>query len=289
MSPASRFAIVAVIVAALGGGGYLWWRARQTPPVPPPPPPRIAPQPAPRVEPTPPPPPPAPAVRHPVTRAAQPGGPLPPFTDSDPFVKSALIDLLGKKPVASFLDVGSFVRRFVATVNNLGTDSAAADLWPVNRADGRFETQPGAAGTVIAAKNADRYAAFVRFVETVDTERAVALYVRLYPLFQEAYEELGFPGKYFNDRVVEVIDDLLATPAVSAPVKVKLVEVEGAPRPSRGGGLYVFEDPTFETRPSGQKILLRMGPSNAARLKVKLAEVRRLIARGPGTSKPQPR
>ena len=76
----------------------------------------------------------------------------------------------------------------------------------------------------------------------------MALYVRLYPLFQRAYEELGYPGQYFNDRVVEVIDSLLATPNVTEPIKVKRITVDGG-APSAGGGLYVFEDLSLEASP----------------------------------------
>ncbi|HYL23657.1 MAG TPA: DUF3014 domain-containing protein [Burkholderiales bacterium] len=39
--------------------------------------------------------------------------------------------------------------------------------------------------------------------------------------------------------------------------------------------LYEFADPDLETRSAGQKILLRMGPENAARVKAKLWEIRR--------------
>jgi hypothetical protein len=110
------------------------------------------------------------------------------------------------------------------------------------------------------------------------------MYRRLYPLLQEAYEELGYPGKYFNDRVVEVIDDLLAAPDVVSPIKLKRIEVPGA-IPGKAGGLYVFEDAKLEARTAGQKILLRVGHDNAVKLKAKLAEVRARIASGPGASK----
>ena len=62
--------------------------------------------------------------------------------------------------------------------------------------------------------------------------RAVALYARLYPLFQQAYEELGYPGRYFNDRLVEVIDDLLATPEPTGPVRADADRDQG---PGRAG------------------------------------------------------
>ena len=38
--------------------------------------------------------------------------------------------------------------------------------------------------------------------------------------------------------------------------------------------LYEFAAPDLETRSAGQKMLLRMGPDNAARVKAKLREIR---------------
>jgi hypothetical protein len=60
---------------------------------------------------------------------------------------------------------------------------------------------------------------------------------------------------------------------------VKLVQVPGATKPVRA--IYQFQDPSLEARSAGQKILLRMGGPEAARLKAKLADFRRQVARGP--------
>jgi len=151
-------------------------------------------------------------------------------------------------------------------------------MWPVRTTPGRFSVEAAGNGQVISAKNAARYTPFVALVDSVDAGRAVALYQRLYPLFQRAYEELGYPGKYFNDRLVVVIDLLLATPEPSGPLQVELPKVEGPLKPTRPWVLYRFSDPALEGLSSGQKILLRVGRDNERRLKAKLAEVRKLIA-----------
>ena len=112
----------------------------------------------------------------------------------------------------------------------------------------------------------------------MDTARAVALYQRLYPLFQRAYEGLGYPGKYFNDRLVAVIDLLLDTPEPSGALKVELPAIHGPLKPTHPWVLYRFSDPALEGLSSGQKILLRVGRENEKRLKSKLAGIRKLIA-----------
>ena len=158
------------------------------------------------------------------------------------------------------------------------TGDAPASRWPVKTTDGRFEAEPRDGAMAIGARNAERYAPFVRFVDGIDARQAVALYLRVYPLLQQAYEDSGYPGKYFNDRVVEVIDNLLATPTPAGPIAVKRFTADGGSfAASAGGGLYVFADPALEASPAGQKILLRMGRDNAAPLMAKLRELRALI------------
>jgi hypothetical protein len=281
MNKDSRVVIIALVIAAVGGGAYFLWRGQQAPP---PPPPVVAPAPPP-APPPPPPPDAAPVIAHPIEPSLAARGPLPPLNESDDFMSKALNELLGRKAVLTFFNIGGFVRNFVATVDNLPNERAPLLVWPVKETPGTFQTEDAGDGQAISGRNAERYTPFVRFATEVDARRAVALYVRLYPLFQQAYTELGVPGKYFNDRVVEVIDHLLATPQLRAPIKVKRIVVEGSTSPST---LFQYDDPALERRSAGQKILMRMGRQNADKLKAKLIEIRQEIlsrtapARPPG-------
>ena len=135
-------------------------------------------------------------------------------------------------------------------------------------------------GQVISPDNAARYAPLVRFVELLDTGAAVTLYARIYPLFQQAYEELGFPGRYFNDRLIAVIDHLLLAPDPEAMPKIVLTEVKGDLPSSRPWVRYEFADPELQALSSGQKLLVRIGAVNERRLKSKLREFRLQIATG---------
>lgn len=99
-----------------------------------------------------------------------------------------------------------------------------------------------------------------------DLEITTETYRRFYPLFQESYVRLGYPDGYFNDRAVEVIDHLLATPEPKDPIRLVRPHV-----------LYEFADAELEALSSGQKLLLRMGSKNAASIKRVLKEFRALI------------
>lgn len=199
-------------------------------------------------------------------------------------VVQAVVAFFGRGNVASFLQVDELARRFVATVDNLGRASAPASLWPVQPARGRFATdKQGGHQPVIAAENAERYRPLVRFAESVNTPQAIDLFVRLYPLLQREFEQLGYPNAYFNTRLLQVIDLLLATPEAASPVPVSLTEVRGTVPSLRPWVRYEYADPALESLASGQKILLRVGPDNARRLKAKLVEIRdEIVRRAPG-------
>jgi len=276
----SRGAVAAaavLIVLAIGGGWY-WWQQRQpgVPPVP-----TAVTEPAPvAAAPAPPPAASEPAIQHPIDVPAETTTQAAPALDqSDAVIAQALTALLGSKPGASMVRRDDFVRRTVVTIDNLGRAHAAPRLWPVNPMAGKFGVLQEGGREVISQGNSVRYSAFVAFAESIDTARAAALYKQNYPLFQTAYKELGYPRAYFNDRVVAVIDQLLATPEPTGPLAVKLTDVKGEVASTQPWTRYEFVDPQLEALPAGSKALLRMGPDNARKLKAKLREFRAAIAR----------
>jgi hypothetical protein len=267
MSNWVRAALLLILGIAVAGA-VIWWFSIQ--------PPASAPAPAVSVA-TPPQPPSSsavatePAIQHPLE---EPAGPL-----AANQVEAALAELLGRKAVASFLQTSDFPRRVAATVDNLGRAHAPVALWPVNPTGSRFTVQELPDGPVIDADNAARYTPLVLLAESVDAARGSQLYLRMYPLLQRSYEELGYPKHYFNDRLVEVIDTLLATPEPEYPVKLRLVEVKGPIASDRPWVRYEFADPALESLTAGQKILVRVGAVNARRLKAKLAQFRAQVAK----------
>lgn len=195
----------------------------------------------------------APAASSPAPQAD--AASLPQLENSDSLARESLSRLMGREAFSELVIPIALVRRIVATVDNLPRETAPRRVMPLNAVPGAFTPD---------ASNYARYTPYVRVFDAIEPHDLVQAYVRAYPLFQAAYEELGYPGKYFNDRLMEAIDDLLDAPEPATP-----------PEFLRPRVLYEFADPDLETRSAGQKMLLRMGRDNAARVKGKLREIRR--------------
>jgi hypothetical protein len=248
--------IVLVVAAALVAlGGYLYYD-RTHPPAEAPA--AAAPE-APTAE-TP------PAAQYPVPETANsPEAPLPAIDDSDAAMHDALVNVFGSS-ANDLLVPDSLVRRIVATIDALPRNKLAARMRPVTPAPGKMRVESPAGDMVLGPDNYARYAPMVKLLEGADSSQLVQLYLRFYPRFQEAYVQLGYPSGYFNDRLVQAIDDMLATPEVEGPIML-----------SRPNVLYEYADPGLEQRSVGQKLLLRMGPENAAAVKAKLRELREAV------------
>ena len=183
----------------------------------------------------------------------------------------ALAKVLSKKFMALIVP-DELIRRIVATVDNLPRQNLPASLVPIKRAPGAFATTSSGETLAIDPGNAQRYTAYAQLIAAIDSAKLVALYREFYPLFQRAYAQLGYPKAYFNDRLVEAIDDLLASPDLEPGALLVQPKV-----------LYEFADAELQARSAGQKIMMRIGPINAAPIKAKLKEIRQLVARSAAT------
>jgi hypothetical protein len=217
------------------------------------------------------------APHHPVDASLQAAGTtLPALDASDKTIHDELVALIGKTAVQQLLQPQEIVRRIVVTIDNLPRSKAAERLLPLKKANGALLTEGAPGSLTIAAQNAKRYAPYVYLADLTDATKLVDLYAHYYPLFQRAYQDLGYPDGYFNDRLILVIDHLLETPDVTAPLALSQPHV-----------LYEFADPALQARSAGQKVLLRIGSANAGRIKAKLREIRAaLIAKMPAQTKP---
>jgi hypothetical protein len=261
----NRNSIIAVALALLLVIGVAVFNPRKpAPPAPATEEPVITrPEPAPEPQPSPEPVPMAPSVPVP---PVEPEPLLPGLDDSDAEVLGALTDSLGREAVEGFLVSDQVVRKGVVTTDNLPGEIVATRIRAVRPTGGSFKVSVDDGRFTLSPDNYARYGAFVRVARSIDVEQAMGVYARYYPLLQEAYAELGYPSRQFNDRVIQVIDDLLGAPEPRPPIDLV-----------RPRALYQFADPGLEALSAGQKILIRMGPENARVIKAKLREIRQAL------------
>lgn len=213
-----------------------------------------------------------PPIEHPIAMAqAGPASastaPLPLLESSDSVAAAALSKLPGADGLAQLLIAKGLIPHLVATVDALPRHTIGSSVLPLQTPKGTFIADTANGQPEIGAQNYARYAPYMQLVDNVDARTLVTWYAHWYPLFQQAYRQLGYPQGYFNDRLVAAIDDMLAAP--NARAAVALVQTPD--------GHYAFADPTWEALSVGQKLMIRVGPENERTLKIKLSRIRALL------------
>ncbi len=192
---------------------------------------------------------------------------LPPLEESDRYVLDALNGLLDSSLLAH-LNLERVIHNIVATIDNLPRDKVGLNILPIQLAKGKFLVDGPDDNLTISPKNSVRYEPYIKLAEALDTQKLVVTYIKLYPLFQRAYVELGYPDEYFNDRLLIVIDHLIDAPEIQEPVKLLQPKV-----------FYVYADPKIEQLSIGQRIMVRIGYDNEMKLKTKLKEIQKELVK----------
>ena len=186
------------------------------------------------------------------TQAVQPPAPeekLPQVQQSDETIGQALKGLIPDAQLLKVLRMDNFVQRLVSTIDRLPEKRLPRQNLPAYPPEGKFRVDEDKQGQLfISPANAERYAAYMKILKYTPEDLVLKAYVHFYPLFQEAYRQLGYQNAYFNDRLVFVLDHLIQTPDPEEPIAVEQPVV-----------LYTYKDPYLENLSAGQKCLLRMG------------------------------
>lgn len=203
--------------------------------------------------------------------------PLPALADSDEAMRGSLSELFGRRLVGAYFDPERVIPKIVVTVDNLDRAAIGLKDRAISNVPGQLDVKRAGGGFVLTAANAQRYKPLVRALKSVDARSIVAIYAHYYPLFQQAYRDLGYPEGEFNDRLIQVIDHLMQAPDLKGPVYLTRPKV-----------LYEFVDESLEDRSSGHKLLIRLGSDNEGIIKGKLNEIRHLLVQERGEPRTPP-
>jgi len=187
---------------------------------------------------------------------------LPSLNDSDGFVIEHLRALRNGAALLGLIADEQLIRKFVVFVDNISRhEFPQTDLpyrpigidMPARELDQNL--------FLMEADAHSRFDGFIDAMAAVETEQAFALYGLLRPLFQQAYAELGYRGRDFDDTLREAINNVLRATDTEGPYQLVKPSV-----------MYLFADSELENADAVHKQLIRIGPRNSTLLMGRLAE-----------------
>ena len=204
-----------------------------------------------------------PIPKEPVTVPATPAVVLPRLDDSDPLFRDSVVNLSRIESLNGWLGGENLIRKTVLVIDNLARGQLVREPLAIiapsqpfsvfEISEDRFELNP---------VSYQRFDPVVEIFDSLDSRRTAELYVLLHPLFEEAWQELGYQEGRFQTVLFQAVGRLLETP-----------EIDGSIGLIRPAVMYEFADERLESLGSAQKQLLRMGPDNTRKIKRKLREL----------------
>jgi Protein of unknown function (DUF3014) len=198
----------------------------------------------------------------PVEPTVPPRADLPRLDASDAFVRKLAERLSANPAWAKWLLNDGLVRRFVASVDNVAEGRAPKAHLGFLAPKGEFRARESRGEATIDPATYRRYDVVADVVGSLDAAGCAKLYQETRPLFRDAYRDLGYPDRNFDDTLKKAIQVLLATP-----------EPRGDLRLRRAVKSWKLADSDYEALSPAQKQLLRFGPENMAKIKRKLREI----------------
>lgn len=196
--------------------------------------------------------------------------PLPTLNDSDSSILAALQQLRGEG-LLQLLVPQEVLRKFVLAVNNVAEGKVIHEYRPIVSPPPPFIADTFSVmveGTAVdqervSPNNFQRYEPYVTTLALIDSDAAVAVYRRFYPLLEEAFRELGLKKPNFHSVMIAAIDNILTAPDAQGDLLLVRPKV-----------FYQYADPALEAMPQTHKLMLRMGPENARSVKASLRQLR---------------
>jgi hypothetical protein len=192
---------------------------------------------------------------------------LPALDESDSFVRDLVSALSAHPDLARWVATPRLVRTVAVSVDNVAEGRTPVRHLTFLGRPAPFRTSSAGERVLIDERSYQRYNAVADVVASMDAAGMAHAYLRLRPLFADAYRELGHPAGNFDQVVERAIRRLLETPVVDGAVDVAPV----------GGTAYAYADQRLQSLSEAQRQLLRMGPRNTRLVQAKLRELARAL------------
>jgi hypothetical protein len=177
---------------------------------------------------------------------------LPALGVSDEAIRELVRQLSGDPLLARLLATRDLVRNMTLAVVQIGDGRTPAVPFATLRPANRLEID---ASGKVAPANFSRWDLAVRALQSIPAREAAKLYVNVKPLFDQAYQELGYPQADFDAALVKAMRMLNATPDASGELLLL-----------PGKGYFEHDSAALRSLPPVQKQLILLGPENRRRV-----------------------
>ncbi len=181
---------------------------------------------------------------------------------SDDMVRQLAQGLSSHPQLSIWLKNEDLLRKFTAAVDNIATRSIPRSHIEFLAPKGDFHIMEKEGLVYIDPGSFNRYNLVADVFASLDAEDCAKLYHQAKPLVQEAYRDLGYPEKDFQETLTKAIVELLNTPVVEGDIQLEKKVIT-----------YMMVDPKLEQLSPAQKQLIRMGPENVRKIQAKLREI----------------
>ncbi|TKB44684.1 DUF3014 domain-containing protein [Thalassotalea mangrovi] len=181
---------------------------------------------------------------------------LPELDNSDELTLGLIREVSMSPQLLDILVPTDVLRRTVVFADNFAKGQVATKEAPVYSPDGTFQASPVNDNEfVISPENYSRYQSYIELAASFEPKELVAMYEQLSPLLEEAYQELGYPERSFDQVRDDVISQILA-----------FEYPEQSPVLIQPGVVYKYQSEDIEGRSDVDKLLLRIGKENVLQL-----------------------
>lgn len=204
----------------------------------------------------------APAETSPPEPEPEPSVVLPSLDESDAFVRELVEALSSHMQLARWMVTEGLLRKFTVVVDNIAEGVSPAPHLPFLKPEEKFNATYRSGWFYVDPASYDRYDLVADVFSSIDARATAELYRDLKPLIREAYAELGYPDRNFDETFALALDRLLKVPLLEGDIELDGSTVS-----------YKYADQALERLSPAQKHFLRMGPRNVKMIQVKLAEL----------------
>jgi len=190
--------------------------------------------------------------------------PLPSLANSDAYTHKKVIEVADGMAIGPLVIEDNIVRQFVVFVDNLAQGELARKVSPLTAPNSHFSVSDIANKTYLNPDSYHRYDLYADFLASLNEAELAKTYKEMTPLLNEAFNELGYNDLSFNSRMDQAITTMLNAPIIEQPIELNGVSVN-----------YQFVDPDLEALPNAQKLMIRMGPDNARKVKSALRRLQK--------------